>query len=173
MFTIHLSLLFSYWNVTPFICLANRYFTRHNTMSSSARKRIPILWGLKFIIFSTASSRIRWSDSSWSRLKHLLSNKILCVANDQGMGGGHGHQHRHTNHLTLLIFRREWDNVTCTSEKRKYERRIYGLWKIPPDNLVVKNESLTLLVRRNGNTCWRRLYSTRVANDVAVCQAWR
>jgi hypothetical protein len=34
------------------------------SMSSSADKPIPILRGLKFTIFSTASSKIRWSDSS-------------------------------------------------------------------------------------------------------------
>jgi len=32
--TCHLS-LYSYWNATHFICLADRYFTKHNAMSSS------------------------------------------------------------------------------------------------------------------------------------------
>jgi hypothetical protein len=41
------------------------------------------------------------------------------------------------NHLILLIFR-ESGNVTSISEKRKYERRIYGLWKILSDNLGSK-----------------------------------
>ena len=52
-------------------------------MSSPAGKRIPILRRLKFI-FSTASSRICWSDSSWMWLKCLVSYKILCAANEQG-----------------------------------------------------------------------------------------
>jgi len=56
--------------------------------------------------------------------------------------------HRHKNHLTRLIFRREWGNVTCTCEKWKYECRIYSLWKILSDNLGVKTESLTWLVCR-------------------------
>ena len=58
-------------------------------MSSSAGKRILILQGLKFIIFSTVSSRIRWNDSSWLWLKCLVSYKILCAANEQGMRGRH------------------------------------------------------------------------------------
>ena len=82
--------LFSYWNVTHFICLADRYFTKHNKyMSSLVGKRILILQGLKFIIFSTASSRIRRSDSSWSGLKHLVSYKIPCASNEQGKWEGH------------------------------------------------------------------------------------
>jgi len=36
--------------------------------------------------------------------------------------------------------------VVCTSEKLKYERRIYGLRKILSDNLGVKSASLTWLV---------------------------
>jgi len=100
---------------------------QHNQCHPQQR-RIPILRGLKFIIFSSASSRIHWSDSSWSRLKHLLSYKIPCATNEHGMRGGH--QSPAYKPSFLLIFRRERYNVTCTSEKWKYERRIYGLWKV-------------------------------------------
>ena len=44
-----------------------------------------------------------------------------------------------------FIFRREWDNVTCTSEKWKYERRIYSLCKILWANLGVKTWSRHIL----------------------------
>ena len=76
------------------------------SMSSSAGKRIPILRGLKFIIFSNVSSRICWSDSSWSRLKHLLNYKTPRAANEKGMRGRH-QSLALKNHLILLIFRRE------------------------------------------------------------------
>ena len=46
--------------------------------------------------------------------------------------------HQHTHHLSLLMFWQEWDKVTCTSDKWKYERRICGLWKILSDNLSEK-----------------------------------
>jgi len=58
-----------------------------HSMSSSAGKWIPILWGLKFIIFSTASSRIRWSVWGWSRLKHLVCYKIPCASNEEDKRG--------------------------------------------------------------------------------------
>jgi hypothetical protein len=57
--------------------------------------------------------------------------------------------HRHKNHLTHLIFRREWGNVTCTCKRWKYERQIYRLLKVLSENLGVKSESLTWLVCRN------------------------
>ena len=67
-----------------------------------------------------------------------------------------GHQSPAYKPSYLLIFRRERDNVTCTSEKWKYKRRIYGLWKILSDNLGVKIESLTRLV------CWAGTWSRHI-----------
>jgi hypothetical protein len=138
---------------------------------SSAGKRIPTLRGLKFIIFSTTtlrgrkfiifsttSSRIRWSDSGWSWLKLLVSYERQCAANIKVCESDTNH--RHTHHLTFLIFRRHWGNVTCTNGKWKYERWIYGLWKILSDNLGVKSESLTWLVVQNDYRRCRNLIKT-------------
>jgi len=57
------------------------------SMSSLEGKQIPILRGLKFIII--VSSRLWWNDSNCSRLKHLVSYKIPCAANEQGVREGH------------------------------------------------------------------------------------
>ena len=134
--------MFSYWNVTHNICLADRHFTWHNTINVILSTQTDSDSGGLIFVFSTASSRIRWSDSGWSRLKHLVSYEIPCAANEQGMQGGRILVYKPSY---PFIFRREWDNVTCTSEKWKYERRIYSLCKILSANLGVKTWSRHIL----------------------------
>jgi hypothetical protein len=80
--------LWWWWHLSPLIklkcntlympCRIDTSPGTTQSMSSTPSKRIPMLRGLKFIIFLNASSRIRWSDSRWSRLKHLVSYKIPC-----------------------------------------------------------------------------------------------
>ena len=92
LYTCHLLIVFlTKCNTLYMPCwqILHHHFTRYNTMSSSAGKQIPILLRLKFVIFSTESSSIRWSGSSWSRLKHLVSYKIPCVWNKPAMRRGH------------------------------------------------------------------------------------
>ena len=129
LFTIHLSppvVFILKCNTLYMPCWQIPHQVQHNTMSSSAGKRIPILRGLKFIILSTASSRIRWSKSRWLRLKHLVSYKISCAANEQGMQGGH--QSPAYKPSYPFKFRWEWGNITCTSdnENMNVEYTVYG-----------------------------------------------
>jgi len=74
---------------TLYALLSDTSLDTTQSMSSLEGKQIPILWGLKFIIFSTVSSRLWWNGSSCSRLKHLVSYKIPCAANEQGVREGH------------------------------------------------------------------------------------
>jgi len=62
---------------------------QHNPCHPQQAKGFQFCGYSNFIILSTASSRIHWGDSSWSRLKHLVSYKIPCAVNEQGMRGGH------------------------------------------------------------------------------------